>query len=68
MTEPVPIAASSFINSASYDDATRTLTIEFGGEAKRFKNVPAEIVQALANAPSPGGFYHRHIKNRYAAA
>jgi hypothetical protein len=69
-TTPMPRREESFgssaIGSAGYDDDTQTLDITFtSGQTYTFSNVPPDVFDALVSAPSPGRFYHQHIKGIY---
>ena len=60
---------SSNVASAGYDDATRTLEIEFhSGGIYQYFDVPRPIFEGLMSAGSPGGFLHEQIRGvfRYA--
>jgi hypothetical protein len=59
--EPV---ASSSLASVGYDEATRTLEIEFhNGRIYQFLDVPPQIAQALRAAPSHGAFFNKYLRN-----
>jgi len=58
---------SSAISGADYDRAARILRIRFtSGSIYSFYRVPEAIYVRLINSPSPGSFYHHHIRGRYA--
>lgn len=38
-----------------------------GGREAAFADVPAAVVQALKDSPSPGSFFHRQVRGRYKA-
>lgn len=50
----------------SYDSTTQTLVLEFlTGALYRYRDVPDNVVEALANDLSPARFFARHIRDRY---
>lgn len=58
--EPV---VSSSIDSIGYDEATRTLEVEFsGGGVYQYAGVPAQLHERLMSAPSQGRFLAQYIK------
>jgi hypothetical protein len=59
---------SSNISSASYDDETKVLTVEFNGGAEyEYSGVMPETFEAFRNSSSAGSFFHTHIKANYVA-
>jgi hypothetical protein len=58
---------SSFIQFATYDDITETLTLFFQGKEAGydFYKVPMELWTKLINAESPGSVYNSEIKGLY---
>lgn len=57
---------SSTIKGADYDDATKTLTIEFkNGGTYQYKDVPRTIHSELLFASSAGKYFHANIRNTY---
>ncbi|MEM4204933.1 MAG: KTSC domain-containing protein [Candidatus Methanomethylicaceae archaeon] len=57
---------SSNLRSVGYDEATRTLEIEFhSGGIYQYYDVPPEVYQELLCAPSLGKYFHAHIRNIY---
>jgi hypothetical protein len=58
---------SSAMRSAGYDEATRTLEIEFpDGDVYDYFGVPREIWRAFEDAPSKGLFFSGEIRDRFA--
>ena len=59
--------ASQAIQSASYDDATQSLTVTFkgGGISYTYPNVPPDVWEQLQSADSPGRFWRSSIKDQY---
>jgi hypothetical protein len=56
---------SSMLAVMTYSDSA-TLDLVFrNGAVYRYFAVPARIVEGLRTAPSPGAFFHRHIRNRF---
>ena len=55
---------SSQIKSVGYDEAEKTLEIEFtnNGAVYQYYDVPKKIFDALMEADSVGGFFDRKIK------
>lgn len=55
--------ASSAIISATYDDQTKQMQITFtDGRTYDFPNVPEDVFDGLAEAPSAGRYYTENIK------
>ena len=58
--------ASNAISQVRYSYATEVLEIEFThGEVYSYYQVPEFVYQGLINSPSPGRFYHSHIKSQF---
>ena len=58
--------SSTSVASVGYDDAMRTLEIEFKtGRVYQYRGVEAEIFHQLMNAPSKGRFLNAYIRNSY---
>ena len=56
---------SSLLAAMTYSDRA-TLDLVFrNGAVYRYFAVSARIVEGLRTAPSPGAFFHRHIRNRF---
>ena len=56
-----PIVSSN-IESAGYDDSTKTLEVKFkSGGIYRYPGVPRIIYEGIFKAESPGGFVQRWI-------
>jgi len=59
--------SSSNLRSVGYDDATRTLEIEFrDGSLYRYSSVPESVYRSLMAAGSKGSYFHAHIRDRFA--
>jgi outer membrane biosynthesis protein TonB len=59
-------ANSTVIKTASYNKATRTLTvIEKGGIAREYEGVPESVKREFFNSGKPGKFYHTYIQTNY---
>jgi len=57
---------STWLKYASYDTDTRELKISMAsGQSYNFQDVPQEIYEGLAAAPSAGQYYHQNIKGNY---
>lgn len=66
MTETFTPLVSSNLSGATYDRDAQTLDIEFtDGKTYRYFNVPESTYRGLTLDPSPGGFFYRHIRNRF---
>jgi hypothetical protein len=60
-----PVSSTS-VASVGYDNATRTLEIEFKtGRVYQYHGVEADIFEQLTNAPSKGRFMNAYIRNSY---
>lgn len=58
---------SSNIAGASYDPATRELTVTFGsGQTYAYSGVPAETWAGFKASGSKGAYFHRQIKSVHA--
>jgi hypothetical protein len=65
-SETIAIPGSSFLQSASYDAATFSLTLDFKtGLQEIHKMVYPMTWQAFKEASSHGSFYARQIKGKY---
>jgi hypothetical protein len=57
---------SSVIRSFRYDEASRTLLIDFNsGRRYRYLDVPADIYKGLRAAFAKGAFFNAHIRDRF---
>jgi hypothetical protein len=60
---------STSLNAATYQDQSAFLELEFrSGMIYRYFGVPAQTYQELLRAESKGGYFHQHIRNRFAYA
>lgn len=58
---------SSNLSEASYDPDVENLDITFqSGDTYTYFNVPAQTYRSLTLAGSPGEFFYRHIRSRFA--
>ena len=58
--------ASTFLSRATFDDETGDLDVSTNsGKTYTFRNVPQSVVEGLRDAPSPGTYFHDHLKGRY---
>jgi frataxin-like iron-binding protein CyaY len=58
---------SSAIQSVTYDEQTRVMTISFrNGHAYTYHMVPAATHRALLASPSAGAYFNRYIKKHFA--
>lgn len=59
---------STNLRSAGYDQASRTLEVIFqNGGHFRYTDVAPEKFDQLITADSPGGYFHREIRNAHNA-
>lgn len=57
---------SSVIRRFSYDEAARRLRLTFvSGDVYDYDDVPPEVAEGLAQAPSKGRFFGPRIRNRF---
>ena len=60
-----PVVSSS-LRSVGYDEASRTLEIEFrSGAVYRYYEVPPEVYRELMEAPSKGRCFQGAIRDNY---
>ncbi len=65
--EMIPLDSSN-VAAAGYDPKTRILQVEFvSGGMYVVEGVPQDVFDQLRSSSSPGGYYHRNIKNVYPA-
>ncbi len=61
-----PVGHSSNISEVEHDSELNLMTVTFASGARyALSGVPATTASDLANDPSPGSFYARHIRDRY---
>jgi hypothetical protein len=61
-----PVSSSS-IHSVGYDEATRTMHVEFAsGQIYEYSGIEPEEHRALVEAPSVGSHFAKHIRPHYA--
>jgi KTSC domain len=66
-TDQMCVLESSLLAAMTYSDHA-TLDLVFRtGAVYRYFAVPARVVDALHTAPSPGTYFHRHIRTRFRA-
>lgn len=59
-------AESSTIDHIGYDASTGSLSVTFHDSGTYiYADVPEAVFSAFCNAPSPGAFLNRHLKNRF---
>lgn len=56
---------SSNVVRVGYDDETEEMTVEFAGGSYVYSGVSAQTAGDFAGDSSPGGYFARHVKNRY---
>ena len=62
----MPALKSSNIASADYDDDTGEMTVVFVNGGEYAGQVPRAIYEGLIESSSPGGYYHRQVRDVYA--
>ena len=63
--ERVPVRSSN-VAAVGYDEGASILEIEFhSGSVYAYRGVPELHFQGLVNAGSVGGYFHKHIRDRY---
>lgn len=66
MAETYEPVGSSNIGSVTYEKTTGEMMIRFvDGAAYTYRGVPAELYSGMQRASSAGGYFHRHIRDRY---
>lgn len=61
-----PTPHSSNVSEVEYDPETREMRVTFkSGGTYAISGVESTTASDMANDPSPGSFYNRHIRNRY---
>lgn len=56
---------STSIHSYSYDPEAKTLMVRYHSGAYHYKDVPADLVEKLADAESIGAFVGGNIRGKY---
>lgn len=57
---------SSTIRSINYNKKTNLLIVEFKSGGKyEYTDVPQDVFDSLASAPSWGSFFHKNIKGKF---
>ena len=58
---------SSVVRHVHYKPELEELSVWLGPERRRYKyfDVPQFLYEALRDAPSRGGFFNRHIRDRF---
>jgi len=57
---------SSNLKSVGYDPASRTLEVEFhSGAVHQYHDVAPEHEAKLRTHPSPGAYFHQHIRDKH---
>ena len=59
------IESSSAISSATYNQETQELSLDFGNKLYVYADVEQSVVDGLISADSVGGYYHTEIKGKY---
>lgn len=60
---------SSMLQGFDYDPALKALKVRFrAGQEAVYRDVPDDVAAGLETAESPGSYFHRHIKDRFAVA
>lgn len=57
---------SSMLDGATYDDQTKTLTVDFNnGRQYTLEGVPPETWEGLKTAQSAGQYFNQNLKGQY---
>jgi len=60
---------STVLTAAAYQDQSALWELEFrSGATYHYRGVPAPTYQQLLRAQSQGGYFNRHIRNRFSYA
>jgi hypothetical protein len=60
------VVESAVLASVAYDEAGQRLRLEFRNRATyHYFGVPPGVHQALLEAPSKGGYFHRFLRGRF---
>lgn len=63
----LPIAGSSNVAAAGYDEDAQEFSIRFhSGRTYTFLNVPLEVYEEFTEADSKGKFFNERIKDQFA--
>ena len=63
MIDLVPIKGSSNLAAASYDPATKVLSVKFhSGAVHDYHDVASHHYDAMLKAPSAGKYFHAHVR------
>jgi hypothetical protein len=63
---PLMPVESSNIKAVGYDEATKTLTVQFlSGQTWSYADVPPKTYRELMDADSVGGYFSREIRNDF---
>jgi len=63
--EMIPLKSSNLV-AAGYDDEAREMTVEFQS-GTYVVECPRSIFDGLVTSLSPGGYYHRNVRDIYPA-
>ena len=62
------VLQSGVVDTAGYDEETKTLTVLFrSGWLYTYEGVPAAVFSGLVNAQAPGAFFVKNIRGKYPA-
>lgn len=63
---PLEPVQSSNIAAVGYDTPNRVLAVQFSnGTLYHFKEVPADVIEAMKGAESKGSFFAKSIRGKY---
>ena len=63
----ITAVASTTLATIAYDDARKLLQLEFRSRTiYQYFDVPADVHQALLDAPSKGNYFNQAIRGRFA--
>jgi hypothetical protein len=63
---PLEPVQSSNIAAVGYDTANQVLAVKFSnGTVYHFKDVPADVIEAMKESESKGSFFSKAIRGKY---
>lgn len=66
MIELKPVTSSN-LAATGYDPVAHVLAVKFNGSDKvhHYRDVPAEVVAAMDEAPSVGSFFAKNVRDKF---
>jgi hypothetical protein len=60
---PLPNSGRPNLDAFMYERDTQSLSIQFhGNRVYKYFNIPPDMASGLANAASPGGWFHQNLR------